>query len=186
MNGNGERRNVNRMWWLVTAVIILLVVQYAANMVLLDACRKDMKRGEDRSVRVDNELRALAWCCASEIEIPKWTTPEPKLVRPIHLIEAMADNHLTYAETEIAMLVRIGGVDGQKGFWYVGDKSHAAAIEFRFAENQAVKVGATIWIVGKCKGKTDDGQRREHPKATFVVIVEDCRVVPTEGKQNGP
>lgn len=174
------------MWWLVTAVVVLLTVQYAANMVLLDSCRTDMRRGEDRSVRVGNELRALSWCCTQDIEIPKWKTPEPKIVRPVHLVEAIADNPAAYVEFEIAVPVRVGRVDGQKAFWYIGDKSHAAAIEFQLADDQEVKIGSTVWIVGVCKGKKEDGQRREHPKVTFVVIVEGCRIIPTESKKNGP
>lgn len=164
------------MWWLVTATVLLLVVQYAANMVLLDECRKDLRRGEDRSVRVDNELRALAWCCAHEVEIPKFTTPELKMVRPIDLVESFRDSS-AYAGVEVVVPVQVGSVLGNVVGWHVSRNDKPAAIEFRFVEHPTVKPGELVWIAGKCRGHEDDGLDRDSPRMKYKVVVEDCRIL---------
>lgn len=178
MNGNGERRNVNRMWWLMTAVILLLVVQYAANMVLLDECRTEMRRGEDRSVRVDNELRALAWCCAQEVEVPRLSTPETKLVRPIDLVESFRDSS-AYVGVHIVVPVRVGSIRENVIGWHLGKSDSPAAIEFQFPNAIVGKIGELVWIEGVCRGRVDDGAERESPRVRYKVVVVDCHVIRT-------
>lgn len=181
---SGERRSDGKVWWVMVVVIILLVVQYAANMILLDATRNDIQKDKDTRLRIDNELRTLAWCCASDTQIPKWTTPEPTVVRPFDLASAYGDREkgTVYSGILIAVPVRIGSISKESVGWHIGSKNKPAVIEFRFSDQIVGKVGEQVWIVGVCRGRIEDGLERESPKLNYKVIVEDCRIVPSENK----
>lgn len=177
---NSERQ-IRMMWWVMAIVVLLLVVQYAANMVLIDECRSALTRNEERSVRADNEVLALAWCCASKLDVPHLSAPEPKLVRPIDLVESFWDSS-AYEGVEVVVPVWIGSVRENAIGWHVGKSNNPAAIEFRFSDALNVKQGELVWIVGKCRGREDDGAERESPRLKYKVIVEDCRILRTGDK----
>jgi hypothetical protein len=74
-------------------------------------------------------------------------------------------------------------ISGNEIHWHLfSDQTKPPILLFRF-ENPVGKISGTIWVHGRCLGRTDDSHSRELPGYNFIVVISDCRIVEPPTKQ---
>ncbi len=115
---------------------------------------------------------------------PATDTP-PATVRAADLARFYRDDWPTARAAYDGQAVRLALTNpvacGGELRWHLASPDSPAVVVCRFA-GPVPAVAPVVWIVGVCKGRTDDGAAREFSGYTFHVLVTDCRPAGPPGR----
>jgi len=113
------------------------------------------------------------------------TPPTPLTVRASDLARFYRDQPATASRAYDGRPVRVALTNpvarGGELHWHVAGPDVPAVVVCRFA-GPVPAAAPVVWVVGTCRGRTNDGAAREFSGYTFHVVIADCRAAEPPGR----